>query len=56
MKKFKNSDTVYVHREILGHSFEKRPMEMVTFTSRKGITDKREPLVEGLFPESKNDP
>ena len=56
MKKFRNSDTIYVHREVLGYSFENRPMEMVTLTSKQGITDKREPLIEGLFPESNNDP
>ena len=30
-------------------------MEMVTFTSKAKITDEREELIEGCFPESNND-
>ena len=31
-------------------------MEMVTFSSREKITDEREELIDGLFPEADGDP
>ena len=31
-------------------------MEMITFSGRENITDEREELIEGLFPESGGDP
>ena len=55
LKKFKNHDEVYIHREVLCYSRERRPMELITFTNRDKITEEREDLVEGLFPEANND-
>ena len=37
MKKFKNHEEIYIHREILYYSAERRPMEMITFTNRDKI-------------------
>lgn len=42
MLKFKDSPTVYVHREVLALSREKRPMEMVTLTSKFKMLEERE--------------
>ena len=39
-------------REVLVNSLEGRPVEMLTISGRNGITDEREELLEGLFPES----
>ena len=39
LKRFKNSEEIYLHREVLFHSFEGREMEMLTLSSFKGITD-----------------
>jgi hypothetical protein len=33
-EKYKNSDEIYFHREILSNSIEQRPMELITFTSK----------------------
>lgn len=57
MTKFENSETTYIHREILYYSREHRPQEIVTFSDRSGITEEREDLIPGLFPEhSTSDP
>lgn len=54
VKKYSNHANVYIHREVICYSREKRPMEMLTITGRSKITDEREALIEGLFPESEN--
>ena len=54
VKKYSNHANVYIHREVICYSREKRPMEMLTITGRYKITDEREALIEGLFPESEN--
>jgi hypothetical protein len=46
----KNKD-IYFKREVLTHSLDGRPMEMITFSSKKGLTNTREERIEGLFPE-----
>lgn len=51
MTKFQNHDSIYMHREVLYYSREHRPMEMITFSGKQGITEDREDLLEGLFPE-----
>jgi len=51
IKKFKRQDSMYIHREVICLSREKRPIEMITLTKQTKMTDKREPLIEGLFPE-----
>lgn len=56
IKKFQNHPTVYVHREVLTYSREKRPMEMITFTGKEGMTDQREQLIDRCFPEANGDP
>lgn len=35
---------LYFHREVVYHSIEGRKMEMMTISSRDGITDYREPI------------
>ena len=45
MMKFKDHPDIYIHREVLYYSREKRPMELITFTGRKGITEEREELI-----------
>ena len=52
VKKFSEHDDIYIHREVLFYSRERRPMEIVTFSGREKITDEREELIEGLFPEA----
>ena len=56
---------LYFHREVVYYSIEGRPMEMITISSKDGITDERETIpkaensqddVSGLFPEAVNDP
>jgi len=46
-----NHPTVYLHREVLYYSRERRPLELLTFTGRNGISKYREDTMEGLFPE-----
>lgn len=36
------TDTIYFHREVLFYSREGRKMEIVTISSRDGITDQHE--------------
>ena len=38
---------IYMHREVLFHSFEGREMELITLTSYRGITEERENMIEG---------
>ena len=47
---------MYIHREVLYYSRERRPMELITFTGRHKMLTEREDLIEGLFPESNGDP
>jgi hypothetical protein len=55
IKKYEDSPSVYVHREVLTYSREKRPMEMITFTSREGMRSEREQLIDGCFPDANGD-
>ena len=56
-EKLKEASNVYFHRETLYYSIEGRKMEMMTISSRDGITDEREtvpldPENRGLYPEA----
>ena len=55
MKKFEDHPDIYIHREVLYYSREHREMEMITFSGRHKITEEREELVDGLFPQAKGD-
>jgi hypothetical protein len=52
LKKFKNHPEIYIHREVLYYSRENRPMEMITFTDKEKMTQEREDLIDGLFPDA----
>ena len=39
-----------MHREVLSHSLEGREMELITLSSYKGITTKREEPIQGCLP------
>ena len=56
MRKFKDHEEIYIHREILYYSRERRPMEMVTFTDKTKMMDEREALIPELFPDARGDP
>lgn len=50
---------LYFHRETVYYSIEGRKMEVMTISSRDGISDEREEApadAEGLYPEAENDP
>ena len=49
-RKLQDSSRVYFVRELLTLSLDGRRVDLLTFTSFKGLTFDREPLVEGLFP------
>jgi hypothetical protein len=49
LKRFEKSDQIYMHREVLFHSMEGREMELVTLSSHKNKTTRRE---EGFSEES----
>jgi murein tripeptide amidase MpaA len=51
MKKFRDHPSIYMHREVMYYSREHREMELITFSGREGITEEREDLIEGMFPE-----
>jgi len=53
MRKYENHEDIYMHREVLYYSREHRPMELITFTGKCHITDEKEELIDGLFPEAK---
>ena len=53
MAKFRRQDNMYVHREVVTYSREKRPMEMLTITKDVKRKEQREALIDGLFPEAK---
>lgn len=51
----KSSKNIYFHREVLYHSLESRPLEIVTITSKDGMMNEREEMPEdadGLYPDS----
>lgn len=56
MARFDGHPDIYIHREVLYYSRERRPMEMITYSSREKITEEREELIDGLFPEARGDP
>jgi len=56
VKKYSNHPKIYINREVVCYSREKRPMEMITLTGKAKMTEEREDLIEGLFPESENNP
>jgi cytosolic carboxypeptidase protein 5 len=55
------NSNLYFHRETVYYSIEGRKMEMMTISSKDGITEDREPIPEGndyngIFPEGAKDP
>jgi hypothetical protein len=52
MRKFGNHESIYIQREVLYYSRERRPMEMITFSAKTKMLDEREELIEGLFPDA----
>lgn len=48
-------DYIYFHREVLGHSIEKRNVDLITLSSKEGLLDEREDLIENCFPEHGDD-
>ena len=56
MSKYSEHPDIYIHREVLFYSRERRPMEIITFSSRDRMTEEREALIDGLFPEARGDP
>jgi hypothetical protein len=51
VEKFKSSKTIYAHHETAIHTLEGRKMQLLTISSFKNITNEREDLILGLFPE-----
>ncbi len=45
----------YFCKEVLSYSAEGRNLDLITISSRDGITDQREELIDGLFPEHNGD-
>jgi len=47
------ADEIYIHRELLGYSKEKRYVELITITGKNDKTNEREEVIEGegLFPK-----
>ena len=56
MRKFEGHENIYIHREILYYSRERRPMEMITFTDKTKMMEEREELIDELFPDAQGDP
>lgn len=52
----KNDDDIYYCRECVCYSLEKRRVDLITISSRHGITDVREKRLKSLFPENKDRP
>ena len=46
----RQDESIYFHREIAGLSFEKRPVDLITISSKEGIGKEREELIPELFP------
>ncbi|XP_077286255.1 cytosolic carboxypeptidase-like protein 5 isoform X3 [Arctopsyche grandis] len=51
-----NDDDIYYCRECVCYSLEKRRVDLLTITSRHGITNQREETLKNLFPEGKERP
>lgn len=51
-----NDDDIYYCRECVCYSLEKRRVDLLTITSRHGITNQREETLKNLFPEEKERP
>ena len=57
LQRFQRHDSIYIHREVLYYSRERRPMELITFTSKTKMRgDERESLLDGLFPDAQGNP
>ena len=56
MRKFENHESIYIHREVLYYSRERRPMEMITFSAKTKMMEEREALMDDLFPDAQGDP
>ena len=56
MRRFEEHEEIYIHREILYYSRERRPMELITFSAKNKMLDEREELIEGMFPDAQGDP
>jgi cytosolic carboxypeptidase protein 5 len=56
-EKLQNSeyDYIYYHKELLGKSIEQRNVDLITLTSKEGMLDVREELLENCFPEHGDD-
>lgn len=53
----KDHETVYFHREVAGKSLDGNNLELITLTSRLGITSEREPKISNeFFPEISKNP
>lgn len=53
MRRFENHEDIYIHREVLYYSRERRPMELITFSAKNKMLEEREALIEGgLFPDA----
>jgi cytosolic carboxypeptidase protein 5 len=48
-------DYIYYHRELLGYSIENRRVDLITLSSKEGITKEHEDLIENWFPEHGED-
>ncbi|CAI2372499.1 unnamed protein product [Moneuplotes crassus] len=48
-------DHVYYHKELLGRSIENRRVDLITLTSKTGMTEEHEDLIENCFPEHEGD-
>ena len=46
-----NEDDIIVNRELLVHSCDNRQIDLITITSKFGISDERELRIDGLFPD-----
>jgi len=56
-KKLENANylDVYFHKELLGRSIEGRKVDLITLTSKKGMTNEHEELIDNWFPNHKGD-
>ena len=45
----RESPSIYFHREVLYHSLEGRPLEILTISSREGLTTEREDQVRSAL-------
>jgi len=52
MRRFQTHEEIYIHREILYYSRERRPMELITFSAKTKMLEEREELMEGMFPDA----